>query len=161
MCPFTGKSGFTKYPRGTKTNLHEESSYDFLLANIHALESRDNIEVDPNGKPFGTMSEDDNLDTHLINAAKSKGNPIPPCDVCCVMSKSSTRHVNFAQTQYHFSFHESLTLKNKSLNDQGENDGVTGEVVCVIFRINCTINIKGIDKSSLQQHCYRYSWRSC
>jgi hypothetical protein len=56
------------------------------------------------------------------------------------------RHVNLAQTQYHVSFHDSVTLKNLLLIDQGANGGVAGEDVRVIFRTNCTVDIKGIDK---------------
>jgi hypothetical protein len=36
------------------------------------------------------------------------------------MSNASTRHVNLAQSQYNLSFHDSLTVKNVSLIDQGE-----------------------------------------
>jgi hypothetical protein len=73
------------------------------------------------------------------------GKPIPPGDICCVMSKASTRHVNFTQTQYHVSFHDSLTVKNLSLIDQGANGGVAGEDMRVIFRTSRTVDIKGID----------------
>jgi hypothetical protein len=95
------------------------------------LKSSDNIEADPNDKPIDPPHEGDPSDTHLINAAKSRGKPIPPGDICCVMSKSSTRHVNLAQTQYHVSFHDSLTFKNLSLIDQGANGDVAGEDVRV------------------------------
>jgi hypothetical protein len=50
------------------------------------------------------------------------------------MAKASTRHVNLAHIQYHFSLHDSLTIKNLSLIDQGANGGVAGEEVRVIFR---------------------------
>jgi hypothetical protein len=94
---------------------------------MHALKSSCNIQADTNDKPIDPPPEDDPSDTCLINAAKSKGKPIPPCDICRVMSKSSTRHINLAQTQYHVSFHDSLNVKNLSLIDQGANGGVTGE----------------------------------
>jgi hypothetical protein len=61
------------------------------------------------------------------------------------MSKLSTRHVNLAQTHYPVSFHDSLTVKNLSLIDQGENGGVAGEDMRVIFCTNRSVDIKGID----------------
>jgi hypothetical protein len=61
------------------------------------------------------------------------------------MSKESTRHVNLAQTQYHVSFHDSFTVKNLSLIDQGESGGVSGDDVRVIFHTSRTIGIEGID----------------
>jgi hypothetical protein len=64
------------------------------------------------------------------------------------LSKASTRHVNLAQTQYHFSFHDSPTIRNLSLIDQGANGGVSGEDVRVIFCTSRIVDIKGIDN-----HC--------
>jgi hypothetical protein len=61
------------------------------------------------------------------------------------MSKASSRHVNLAQTQYHASFHDSLTVNNLSLIDQASNGGVAEEYVRVIFRANRTVDIKGIE----------------
>jgi hypothetical protein len=61
------------------------------------------------------------------------------------MSKASTRHFNLAQTQYHVSFHNSVTVKNLSLIDRGANGGVSGEHVRVIFCTSRTVDIKGID----------------
>jgi hypothetical protein len=61
------------------------------------------------------------------------------------MSKTSTRHVNLAQTQDPVSFHDSLTVKNLSLIDLGANGGVAGDYVRVIFRTSRTVDIKGID----------------
>jgi hypothetical protein len=131
--PFTGKSGFAKASPSTQLHLHEVYAYIFLLANMNALESSDNIEANPNNEPIDPPHEYDLSDTRLINAAKSKGKPIPPCDICCVMSKSSTRHVNLAQTHYHVSFQDSLTVKNLSL--------ITGEDLRVIFCNDCTVDI--------------------
>jgi hypothetical protein len=82
--------------------------------------------------------------TRLINAAKSNGKHIPPGDICRVISKTSTRHVKLAQTQYYVSFHEYLTIKNLSLIVQGANGGVAGEDVRVIFRTCRTVDMKGI-----------------
>jgi hypothetical protein len=61
------------------------------------------------------------------------------------MSKASTLHVNLAQTQYHVSFHDSLTVKNRLLIDRGANGGAAGEEVRVIFHTSHTVDIKGID----------------
>jgi hypothetical protein len=77
------------------------SAYDFLLANMHALDFSSDVEADPNEESVDPPPEDEHSDTRLINAAKSKGMDIPPGDICCVMSKVSTRHVNLDQTQYH------------------------------------------------------------
>jgi hypothetical protein len=143
--PFTGKSSFAKASPGTQSHLHEIFAYDFLLANMHSLESSDNIEANPNNKPVDPRPEDDPSNTRLINAAKPKSKPIPPGDICRVMSKSSTRHVNIAKTQYHVSFHDSLTAKNLLLIDQRANGGVAGEDVRVIFLTDRTVDIKGID----------------
>jgi hypothetical protein len=125
-------------------HLHEISAYDFLLANMHALDRSSDVEANPNDKSVGSPPEDDHSDTRLINAANSKGKPIPPGDICCVISKASTRHVNLAQTQYHFSIHDYLTIQNLSLIDQGVNGGVAGEDVRVIFQTSCTVDTKGI-----------------
>jgi hypothetical protein len=143
--PSNGKSGFANSSPGTQTHLHEISAYDFLLANMHAIDSGANEEDYPNEETVDPSPEDDHSDTRLINAAKSKGKPIPPGDICRVMSKASTRHVNLAQTQYHVSFHDSLTVQNLSLIDRGANGGVAGEDVRVIFRTSRTVDIKGID----------------
>jgi hypothetical protein len=142
--PSTGKSGFAKSSPGTQNHLHEISAYNFLLANMHALECGTDVEADPNEESVGPLPDDDHSDTCFINAAKSKGKPIPTGDIRCVMSKTSTRHVNLAQTQYHLSFHDSLTVKNLSLIDRGANGGVAGEDVRVIFRTSRTVDIKGI-----------------
>jgi hypothetical protein len=84
MPPLTGKSGFAKSSPVTQTNFLEISAYDFLLANMHALESSDDIEVDANDEPVDPLPEDDLPDTRLINAAKSKVSPIlPGLDVLC------------------------------------------------------------------------------
>jgi hypothetical protein len=79
---------------------------------MHVLKSSDNTKANPNDKPVDPLPEDDPSDTRLINAAKAKGKPIPHDDICRVMSKSSTRHVNLSQTQDQVSFHDSLTVKN-------------------------------------------------
>jgi hypothetical protein len=112
---------------------------------MHELDCGVDVEADPNEESVDPPPEYDHSDTPLINAAKSKGKPIPPGDIRRVMSKASTRLVNLAQTQYHVSFHDSLTVKTLSLIDQGANDGIAGEDVRVIFRTSRTVDIKGID----------------
>jgi hypothetical protein len=77
MRPFTGKSGFTKTSPGTQTIIYESSTYDFLLANIHALESSDDIKVNRNDKPVDPPPEYDPPDTPLFNAPKSMSKLIP------------------------------------------------------------------------------------
>jgi hypothetical protein len=77
---------------------------------MHALDCSEDVEADPNDITVDLPSEDDHSDARLINAAKSKCKPIPPGDICCVMCKASTCHVILAQTQYHVSFHDSLTV---------------------------------------------------
>jgi hypothetical protein len=143
--PSTGKSGVAKSSPGTQTHLHKISAYDFRLANMHALDCGADVENNPYDELVDPPPEDDHSDTHLINAAKSKYKPIPPGEICHVMSKASTRHVNLDQTQYHVFFHDSLTVKNLSLIDQGANGGVAGEDVRVIFRTSRTVDIKVID----------------
>jgi hypothetical protein len=141
----TGKSGFAKSFAGKQTHLHEISAYNFLFANMHELDCSADVEADPNEESVDPPPEDDHSDTRLIHTDKSKGKPIHPGEIRCVLSKASTSHVNIAQTQYHVSFHDSLTVKNLSLIDQGANGGVAGENVLVIFCTSCTVDIKGID----------------
>jgi hypothetical protein len=85
--PLTGKSGFTTSSPGTQTKLHVISANDFLLANMFALKSGDEIKVNPNDEPVDLPP-----DTPLINADNSKGKPIPPGDIRCVMYKSFSCH---------------------------------------------------------------------
>jgi hypothetical protein len=77
---------------------------------------------------------------------------IPNGDICCVMSKSSMRHANLAQTEHHVSFHDYLTVKNLSLIDRGANGGVTGEDVRVAFRTNRTVESLTVKNLSLIDH---------
>jgi hypothetical protein len=83
---------------------------------MHALDFSADVEADPNEESVDPPPENDHSATHLFNAAKYKDKPIPPGDIRRVMSKASTSHVNLAQTQYHVSFHDSLTVKNLSLS---------------------------------------------
>jgi hypothetical protein len=115
-----------------------------LMFFVLALDCSADVEADPNEESVDPPPEDDHSDIRLFNAAKPKGKPIPPGDIRCVMSKASTRHVNFAQTQYHVSFHDSLTVKNLSIIDQGAIGDVAGEDVCVIFRTSLTDDIKAL-----------------
>jgi hypothetical protein len=94
---------------------------------MHALDCSADVEANPNDESDDPPPEDDHSDTRLRNAAKSKGNPILHGDICCVMSKASTRQVNLTQTQYHVSFHDSFTVKNLSLIDHGSNGDVAVE----------------------------------
>jgi hypothetical protein len=92
---FTGKSGFAKSP----LLVHKQTFLKSLLMkfywnNMHALKYSDDIEVDIINKPVDPPPE-----TRLITTAKSKSNPIHPGGIQCVISKSSTRHVNLAQDQ--------------------------------------------------------------
>jgi hypothetical protein len=112
---------------------------------MHALDCGDDVEDNLNEESVDHPPEDDHSDTRLVNAAKSKGKPNPPGDIRRVMSIASARRVNLAQTQYHVSFHDSLTVKNLSLVDRGANGGVAGEDVRVIFCTSRTVDIKGID----------------
>jgi hypothetical protein len=136
---FTGKK--YKYSPGSQTNLHEISTYDILLANVHVLKSNDNVKDDPNDNPVDPPPEDDSPNKRPINATKSKSKLIPPADISCVISKSSTRHASLTQTQYHVSIHDYLTVKNLSLIVRGANGGVTGEDMPVILLTNRTVEI--------------------
>jgi hypothetical protein len=68
MRPFTGKRGFTASSLGTQTKLHVISANDFLLANMRALQSGDDIKINHNNEPVDLPP-----DTPLNNAANSKG----------------------------------------------------------------------------------------
>ena len=152
----SGKPSFGKMPFGKassgkpaykpQVNLHEISAYDFLVANMHDLETTDN---DPNltSVDAGDPSPDEDVsDTRLINAAKSNNkSSLPPGDIRRVMSKSSTRLANHLHLEYHVSFHKASSNSALSLIDRGANGGVAGDDVRVIFRTNRTVDIKGID----------------
>ena len=144
--PLNGKGVPPKPPFGTiQTQLHEISAYDFLLANMHSLETADCVDNDGGNDTLDNSTEDDTNDTRLINAAKSKGKSLPPGDIRRVMSKSSTRQVNLAHMEYRVSFHDSITVNSMSLIDRGANGGVAGDDMRVIFRTNRSVDIKGID----------------
>jgi hypothetical protein len=91
-----------------------------------------------------TLATDTASDVRLINAATS-GRNIPPSDLRCVLSKSSTRRANSTQILYYVSKHESILAHSMSLIDRGANGGVAGDDVRVIFCTNRTVDIKGID----------------
>jgi hypothetical protein len=116
------------------------------MAYLHALDPTDDEveeDLDSNSCP---ISNSESPDTCLINAAKSVGKPLPPGDVCRIMSKSSTRHVNFAHIEYQVSLPDYLTTKSRlSLINHSENGGVSGKDVRITFQNNCTVNIEGID----------------
>jgi hypothetical protein len=91
-------------------------------------------------------SSEDTNDMRLINAAKSSGaDHLPPGDIRRVMSKSSTRCVNCTHIEYFVSKHEAILAHSMSLIDHGANGGVAGDYVRIIFRTNCSVDIKGID----------------
>jgi hypothetical protein len=82
----------------------------------------------------------------LINASKYSGiDHLPTGDICRVMSKSSTRRVNSTHLEYFVLKHEALLAHSMSLIDRGANGCVAGDNVRIIFRTNCTLDIKGID----------------
>jgi hypothetical protein len=124
------------------------SAYDFLLAKIH--------DVAPSGDdPYPDVlvsehddprSSEDTNDMLLINSEKSSGTDhLPPGDIRCVMSKSSTLCVNSTHIEYFVSKHEALLAHSMSLIDRGDNGGVAGDDARIIFLTNCTVDIKGID----------------
>ena len=142
--PFPAKLGSAG--KSVQAHLHEMSAYDFLLANLHNLETTDDDTTPEDiGEEEPTPPDNDHCDNLLINAAKSRGKTLPPGDIRRVMSKSSTRTINMAHIAYRVSFHDSITVNKLSLIDRGANGGVAGEDVRVIFRTSRTVDIKGID----------------
>jgi hypothetical protein len=84
---FTSKSVVTKSSNEIQAYLHEISAYDFLLANMHSLDSHTENEDSINGDHIEPpLSDEDNSETRLVNAAKLFGKPIPPGDIRRVMS---------------------------------------------------------------------------
>ena len=138
--PFGGKPPFKP-----QAHLHEISAYDFLLANMHDLDSQ-HVNTEPSEDLDDNHPVVDSIDTRLINAAKSNNKGmVPPGDIRRVMSKSSTRFANSAHLQYHVSFHKASSGHSLSLIDRGANGGVAGDDVRILFRTNRTVDIKGID----------------
>jgi hypothetical protein len=64
------------------------------------------------------------------------------------VSKNSKRSVHTACVEYKVSYHKEHHGISLSLVDRGANGGVAGNDVRVIFKTNCTVDIKGIDN-----HC--------
>jgi hypothetical protein len=82
----------------------------------------------------------------LISAAKGTNTtPLPPGDICRVMSKSSKYYVHSTCIEYKVSYHKELHGISPSLINQGANGGVAGSDVRVIFKTNRTVDIQGID----------------
>jgi hypothetical protein len=82
----------------------------------------------------------------LINAAKgSNPNPLPPGDIHRVMSKNSKRSIHTASIEYKVSYNKEHHGISPSLVDRGANGGIARKDVCVIFKTNHTVDIKGID----------------
>jgi hypothetical protein len=75
----------------------------------------------------------------------SNPTPLPPGDIRRVMSKNSKRSVHTACIEYKVSYHKEHHGISPSLVDRGANGGVAGNDVCVIFKTNRTVDIKGID----------------
>jgi hypothetical protein len=82
----------------------------------------------------------------LINAAKgTNSTPLPPGDIHRVMSKNSKCSIHIACIEYKVSYHSEHHGISPSLTDRGANGGVAGSDVCVIFKTNHTVDIRGID----------------
>jgi hypothetical protein len=82
----------------------------------------------------------------LINATKgSNPNPLPPGGIRRVMSNNSKRSVHAACKEYKVSCHKKHHGISPSLVDRGANGGDAGNDVRVIFKTNCTVDIRGID----------------
>jgi hypothetical protein len=71
--------------------------------------------------------------------------PLPPGDICRVMSKNSKRSVNNTCIEYKVSYHKEHHGISPSLIDWSANRGVAGSDVRVIFKTNRTVDIRGID----------------
>jgi hypothetical protein len=77
----------------------------------------------------------------LVNAAKgSRSNPLPPGDICRVLSKNSKRSVNLAQIQYKVSYHKASPGQSMSPMERGANGGVAGTDVQTIFKTGRTVD---------------------
>jgi hypothetical protein len=61
------------------------------------------------------------------------------------MSKNSKCSVHTTCIEYKVSYHKEHHSISPSLVDRGANGGVAGNDVRVIFKTNCTVDIKGID----------------
>jgi hypothetical protein len=127
-------------------DFHEMSAYEFLQVHIHELEPYPTPDEAIIEDPQAKEAEPEPSDTLLINAAKgSRPNPLPPGDICRVLSKNSKHSVNLAQIEYKVSYHKASPGQSLSLIDRGANCGVAGKDVRVIFKTGQIVDIRGID----------------
>jgi hypothetical protein len=76
----------------------------------------------------------------LINAAKGTNpTPIPPGDICWLMSKISKHSANNTCIEYKVSYHKEHHGISPSLINWGANGGVAGSDVRVIFKTNSNV----------------------
>jgi hypothetical protein len=61
------------------------------------------------------------------------------------MSKNSKHSVYTTSIEYKVSYHKEHHSISPSLVDRGANGSITGNNVCVTFKTNRTVDIKGID----------------
>jgi hypothetical protein len=86
----------------------------------------------------------------LLNAAKgTNSTPLPPGDIRCGMSKKSKCSVRTTCIEYKVSYHKEHHGISPLPINRVANGGVAGSDVRVIFKMNCRIDIWGIDN----HHC--------
>jgi hypothetical protein len=112
------------------------SAFEFLQVHTHELEP-DPAKDETNNVDLPDIEPDpEPSDTLLVNAAKgSRSNPLPPGDICRVLSKNSKRSVNLAQIQYKVSYHMASSGQSMSLMDRCANGGVAGTDVRTISKL--------------------------
>jgi hypothetical protein len=120
----------------------------FLNEMLQALGDSDDEAQEHTAEEVPTSAdlEPDPPSDQLINAANgTNATPLPPGDIQRVMSKNSKRSTYNNCIEYKISYHKEHHGISPSLIDRGDNGGVAGSDVCVIFKTNRTVNIRGID----------------
>jgi hypothetical protein len=129
------------------------SAYEFLQVHTHELEPDPTPNEAINEDPPVEEAEPEPSDTLLIKAAKgSCPNPLPPSDICRILSKNSKLSANLAHIEYKVSYHQAYSGQSLSLIDRGANGGVPGTVIHIIFKTGRTVVIRAIDKPSVHKY---------
>jgi hypothetical protein len=143
---FPTRSG--KLPPKSPTSPPFSSRKAFLNEMLQVLGDSDKEAQEDTAEEVPTSAdlEPDPPSDLLTNAAKgTNSTPLPPGDIRRVMSKNSKRSVHTTCIEYKISYHKEHHGISPSLIDRGTNGGVTGSDVRVIFKTNCTVDIRGID----------------
>ena len=156
------RSSIRRKPNSCKVNIHENSVYDFIMANAHQLDHGEqdaNAEDDAPDAEAARSPEDEAQMLHAFLA--SHGNDASPADLRNVLSTSSKRVADKpcqANTHLTYSVGKHQADKPGALIDHGvnggvvganggvvgANGGVAGADVCVIEMTHRAVNVQGV-----------------